>query len=177
MRNDSTKIILGCPAGIMVFEPRRTFACLWLVRVSIGHLPRIAVLTAIIYYTFESGRGKRNNPKISKLRFFTYWMGKGWKRMESVAVKSCGVLLFLRLLSFSLSISIIENVDDLIFCDISIFPLVKGESKKLWDFVYTWDLFFLKFLEFPLSEWFNLNFSFSLIHIFQSKEIGKIKQV
>lgn len=28
MRNDSTKIILGCPAGIMVFESRRTFACL-----------------------------------------------------------------------------------------------------------------------------------------------------
>lgn len=39
--------------------------------------------------------------------------------MESVAVKSCGVLLFLRLLSFSLSVSIIENVDGLIFCDVS----------------------------------------------------------
>ena len=50
--------------------------------------------------------------------------------MESVAVKSCGVL-FLKLLSLFQSRFVIENVDDLIFCDISIFPLVKGESKKL----------------------------------------------
>lgn len=54
----------------------------------------------------------------------------GWETDGKCGVKSCGVL-FLKLLSLFQSRFVIENVDDLIFCDISIFPLVKGESKKL----------------------------------------------
>lgn len=78
--------------------------CLFVIGSSFHrHLPRIAVLTAIIYYTFESDRGKRNNPKISKFRFFTYWLENGWKRIK---VKSCGVHFFRLLRFFSLVLSL-----------------------------------------------------------------------
>lgn len=118
--------------------------CLFVIGSSFHrHLPRIAVLTAIIYYTFESDRGKRNNPKISKFRFFTYWVENGWKRMK---VKSCGVHFFRLLLSRSLSRFVIENVDGLIFRDISF----QFFSRKMGEWGKTERL-----LDFPLSErWF-----------------------